>query len=94
MTSLADRDFERTARRRARMKLGWFIHATVYVAVMTLLGALSARHGHFWATFPGLGWGLGLAIHGLAVYLRTDGRLYEGLVERERRHLRTGSDPW
>jgi hypothetical protein len=94
MASTTDLDVERTARRRANMKLGWIIHAGVYAVVMTLLGTLSALMGQMWAVFPALGWGLGLAIHGLVVYLRSDGRLYEGLVERERRRLRTGSDPW
>lgn len=94
MAKLTELDLERSARRRAGMKLGWIIHATVYAVVMTLLGALSALGGHVWAVFPALGWGLGLAIHGLVVVLRTDRRLLEGLVERERRLLRTGSDPW
>ena len=86
---------ERTARRRAGMKMGWFIHAGVYVAVNLLLAALSLASGRHWAVFPALGWGLGLAIHGVVVFLVAGGSLYENLVERERRQLAGAQkDPW
>ena len=55
---------ERLARRRADAKLGWLIHAIVYVMVNTLLVTLSLSSGRNWAVFPLLGWGLGLAAHG------------------------------
>jgi hypothetical protein len=85
---------ERTARRRAGLKMGWFIHAGVYVAVNLLLAVLSAASGRNWAIFPALGWGLGLAIHGVVVFLVAGGGLYESLVERERRQLTAQKDPW
>lgn len=86
---------ERTARRRAGMKMGWFIHAGVYLAVNLLLAALSAASGRNWAVFPALGWGLGLAIHGVVVFLVAGGSVYENLVERERRLLAGAQkDPW
>lgn len=87
-------DLERLARRRAGMKMGWYIHAGVYIAVNLLLATLSAMSGRNWAIFPALGWGLGLAIHGVVVYLVTSGFAYEGLVERERRRLRAAQEPW
>ena len=38
--------------------------------------------------FPALGWGLGLAIHGLVVFFVTGGAgLHERLIERERERL-------
>jgi hypothetical protein len=90
-----DPQLERTARRRAGMKMGWFIHAGVYVAVNLLLAALSLASGRHWAVFPALGWGLGLAIHGVVVFLVAGGSLYENLVERERRQLAGAQkDPW
>ena len=58
---------EQLARRRAKAKLGWFIHAAVYAAVNLGLIAVSVASGKHWAIFPLLGWGLGLAIHGIAV---------------------------
>lgn len=94
MPSLPDANLERTARRRAGMKLGWYIHAGVYLAVNLLLAVLSARSGHGWAVYPALGWGLGLAIHGIVVFVVAGAGAYEGLVERERRHLRAQQDPW
>ena len=50
--------------------------------------------GRHWAVFPLLGWGLGLAIHGIVVLLRT-GRLglHERMVQRERERL-ARRDTW
>lgn len=84
-------DIERLARKRAGAKMGWFIHATVYVLVNLVLGAASLSTGHHWAIFPFLGWGLGLAIHGVVVFLVT-GDLHQRLIERERLALQR--DPW
>ena len=86
---------ERTARRRAGMKMGLFIPAGVYVAVNLLLAALSIASGRHWAVFPALGWGLGLAIHGVVVFLVAGSGAYESLLERERRQLAGAQkDPW
>jgi hypothetical protein len=88
-------DLERTARRRAGMKLGWYIHAGVYLAVNLLLGVLAALSDRSWAIYPALGWGLGLAIHGIVVFLIAGGGVYESLIERERRQLAAAQkDPW
>ena len=74
--------------RQAGAKLGWYIHAIVYVAVNLMLVLLSAVSGKHWAIFPALGWGLGLAIHGMVVFLVTSGTdLHARLVQREREHL-------
>lgn len=90
-TTLNDQDIERIARRAARARLGWYIHGSVYLAVMTLLAGLSAMGGRAWAVYPAMGWGLGLAIHGLVVFFLTDGRgAYERLVDRERARLQRG----
>jgi hypothetical protein len=88
---MQSQDIERLARKRAGAKMGWFIHATVYVLVNLVLGGLSFASGHHWAVFPFLGWGLGLAIHGVVVFLVT-GNLHQRLVERERLSLQR--DPW
>ncbi|MFO1245861.1 MAG: 2TM domain-containing protein [Ramlibacter sp.] len=84
---------ERQARRRAGVKLGWYVHAAVYVAVNLLLAAISLSAGRHWALFPALGWGLGLAIHGVVVYLVTGGAgLYDRLIQRERDQLAARRD--
>ncbi|MBP6406806.1 MAG: 2TM domain-containing protein [Ramlibacter sp.] len=84
---------ERLARRRANAKLGWYIHAGVYIAVNLLLALLSAMSDRHWAVFPALGWGLGLAIHGVVVFVTTGGGgLHEQLVQRERQRLNLQRD--
>ncbi len=86
---------ERLARRRASAKLGWYIHAGVYIAVNLLLAMLSAMSDRHWAIFPAMGWGLGLAIHGVVVFLLTGGGgLHDQLVRRERERLTLQRDPW
>jgi hypothetical protein len=91
----SDSGIERLARKRAGAKLGWYIHATVYVCVNLLLVVLSLSSDRNWAIFPTMGWGLGLAIHGAVVFLVTGGAgLHERLVQQERRRLATQRDAW
>jgi hypothetical protein len=86
---------ERLAHKRAAAKLGWYVHAFFFVTVNLLLLALS-RHGFGsrpWSGFPLLGWGLGLALHGLSVFVLGNGNgLREHLVQKERERLRRGQD--
>ena len=77
---------ERLARRRAGAKMGWFIHALVYVCVNAGLALIAWHTGRPWHLYPLAGWGLGLAIHGLAVLLGGSG-LREHLVQAERDKL-------
>lgn len=65
----------RLARRRVRALRGWHIHAFVYACVIGGLWLLyglgpAPRHVHAfpWPLAPMLGWGLGLAIHGIVVW--------------------------
>jgi hypothetical protein len=45
--------------------------------------------------FPAFGWGIGLAVHGAAVFLATGGGgLPERLVQQERKRLALQRDPW
>ncbi|NMM76126.1 hypothetical protein B2J86_12500 [Acidovorax sp. SRB_14] len=79
---------ETLARKRAGAQLGWIVHASIYVAVNLFLAALSAHQGRAWALFPALGWGLGLLVHGAAVWLaQPGGTLYARLLARERTRL-------
>ncbi len=78
-------ELERLAQRRAKAKMGWYGHASVYLLVNSFLVFLSARSPYPWAVFPALGWGLGLLIHGAAVFMflgSTDWR--ERMVQKER----------
>jgi 2TM domain len=86
-TPLTTEDIERIARKRAGAKLGWFIHAAVFVVVNLFVFAMSqyAFGTRPWSVKPLLGWGLGLALHGISVwFLGTGGGLRERLVQRER----------
>lgn len=93
-TSLSPDDIDRLARKRAGRKMGWYIHAFVYVIVNLGLALKSAFTGHNWAIYPLLGWGLGLLIHGIVVFVSAPAdRLREHLVQRERERLQQQNRP-
>ena len=93
--TLSHAEIEQLAHKRATAKMGWLIHAAVYVAVNAGLALIAATTGRNWALFPALGWGLGLLIHGLVVWVAGPGSaLRESLVQAELRRLRTQRDPW
>jgi hypothetical protein len=100
MSPLSPEQIERLARKRAAAKMGWFIHASVYTVVnVLLLIAAQAAFGHrTWSIFPAFGWGIGLAMHGLAVFVLGGGSpLRRQLERRERERLVTEQglrDPW
>jgi len=79
---------ERLARKRAGAKMGWYVHALLYVCVNAGLALIGWGSGRPWFLYPLAGWGLGLAIHGLAVWLATGGAgLHERLLQAERDKL-------
>lgn len=81
-------DLDRRAHRRAAARMGWYVHALVFLAVNAALAALSLSSGRHWAIYPALGWGLGLLIHGLVVWvLLGGGGLQQRLVAEERERL-------
>ena len=86
---------DRLARKRANAKLGWYLHASVYIIVNAFLMVFSLWQGKHWAAFPLLGWGLGLAIHGICMWFAgADSALRESFVARERTRLTAQRDPW
>ncbi len=85
---LTPEEIERLARHRAARKMGWYIHAFIYIVVNIGLALLSSFSGRHWALFPALGWGLGLLVHGLVVFIAPPGGgLRQRLVQRERDQL-------
>lgn len=83
-------DIDRLARRRVGVRLGWLTHATVYLLVMGGLTAMALWQGRHPPVAAALGWGLGLAIHGLRVFVAGKGSaLRERLVDAERQRLIT-----
>jgi len=61
--------YNRAKRRVAQIK-GFYIHAAVYVLVNAVLIGINllTAPDHIWFFWPLLGWGIGLAAHGLSVY--------------------------
>ncbi len=85
MNKHPDEDLRRNAERRVKLKMGFFIHAGIYVLVNLGLLAINALGGgRPWALWPLAGWGLGLAIHGIVTFvsLRGDG-LHERMLQQE-----------
>lgn len=86
--ALTPQEIDHLAAKRAGRKMGWYIHAFVYVCVNIGLALLSSFNGHHWAIFPALGWGLGLLIHGLVVFIAPPGSsFHQRLVQQERTRL-------
>lgn len=85
-------DLRRQAQRRVKMKVGFVVHATVYVIVNLGLFAIDrATGGPRWHLWPLAGWGLGLAIHGIATWFALNGGGIRGrMVQREMQRLRDG----
>ena len=88
--TLESTSLEARARRRVARKLGFCIHALVFVLVNLGLFAINAATGDpHWARFPLMGWGLGLAIHGLVTLTALQGGgLRRAMLEREIAQLR------
>jgi hypothetical protein len=94
-TPLSPEEIETLARKRAGAKLGWYIHATVYVLVNLFIFSISKYgFGHRpWSVFPLLGWGVGLALHGISVFILGAGAgLRERMVQKERERLQSQQD--
>ena len=96
-TPLTPDEIERLARKRAGAKLGWYTHATLYLLINLFLYFMSANGEAMgrrpWSIYPAMGWGLGLALHGIAVFvLGTGSGLRERMVNRERESLQRRND--
>ena len=81
---------EARARRRVARKMGFYVHALVYACVNGGLWLVNAATGEpRWALWPALGWGIGLAAHGIATFagLHGDG-LRQRMVAQEVERLR------
>jgi len=74
---------------RAKRRLGFKIHFLVYASVISMnwLVWLLTWTGYAWPIWPTLGWGIGLAIHFLAVFgagnLLSVEREYNKLKDKE-----------
>ena len=65
--------FARAKRDVAAIK-GFYIHLAVFALVMALLFVINLATGSvWWVQWPLIGWGAGVAAHGLAVFGRVQG---------------------
>jgi hypothetical protein len=95
-TPLSPEEIERLAIKRASAKMGWYIHACVYICVngFFILRALVVDGARPWNVYPAMGWGLGLTLHFLSVFVLGQGSgLRERLVQRERDRLQREQNP-
>ena len=84
-----DTELHKLARKRVGMKMGFATHLLVYTLVNAGLAFLSLSQGRQWHWGPLLGWGLGLAIHGLVTLLNLRGQgLRDRMVASEVQRLR------
>jgi hypothetical protein len=94
MTPITEQDLQRRARRRVNQKMGFYIHATVYLLVNLGLATINyTSGGTSWHLWPLAGWGLGLAIHGFVTFASLNGHsLRERMLQDEVERLRRRQD--
>ncbi|MGI8710783.1 MAG: 2TM domain-containing protein [Acidimicrobiales bacterium] len=91
-------DFARAAfrereARQIRRRRAFLLHATIWAAVNVLLVVIWALTGggHPWFLYPLLGWGIGLAAHGVSAYLMAD--TDDIVLEREQHRFADDAAP-
>lgn len=88
-------DIERQARKSAGRKMGWYLHALIFIVVNTGLAVMSTYTGRHFAIASAFGWGLGLLIHAAVVFLFPQGGQFrEKLVQQERERLQKQQNKW
>ncbi|MFM8820625.1 MAG: 2TM domain-containing protein [Phenylobacterium sp.] len=87
-----DPELLRRARRRVGMRIGFLTHFLVFVVVNGGLVILNVTQGAkpLWSFWPVVGWGIGLAAHGLATWFSLNGdgmrsRMLKQEIDRLRR---------
>lgn len=72
-------EYEKTRKAADRVDdmIGLYIHLIVFVLVIAMLALVNYNSaGAWWVQWPAIGWGIGLAMHGIAV----NGRLPRAIV--------------
>ena len=89
---LTEEEILRRAKRRVGLKTGFMTHALVYLLVNLGLAAINLyTGGQRWHVFPLLGWGLGLAIHGVVTFIALRGEGYrQRMLAQEVARVREG----
>lgn len=88
--AMSDEQIYEQARKTVEAKKGFYVHLAVYVLVnimLVLIWAFTAGGGFPWFIYPLGGWGIGLLLHFLVVFV-FEGRSNEAAIEREAEKLR------
>jgi hypothetical protein len=88
-----EKDLEAIAKRRVQARMGFAIHALIYIAMnsgLVLIWFLTG-HGYPWFLWPIVGWGIGLVAHGLALVIGPDSPREQRAIEREVQRLRAAN---
>lgn len=86
---MTNQELYKVAQKRAKAKLGFYIHATVYILVTVFQIGINSftTPDVMGSIFPALGWGVGLTAHYIAVFVLADWRIKEFLIEDEMMRL-------
>ena len=71
---LSEEEIYEEAKKRVEEKKGFFIHLAIYVVVnifLIIIWAVTNPGGYPWFIWPIIGWGIGVVIHGLSVFIFT-----------------------
>ena len=81
---------ETAARKRVQARIGFVIHAAMYVVMNAGLFTiwLLTGHGYPWFMWPALGWGIGVLGHAIALAIGPGSNLERRAIERELQRLR------
>ena len=81
----------REAERKAAAKLSFLLHLSIFCVVNILLIIINMTTSpqYYWFKWPLLGWGIGLCMHGLGVFIFTGGAgLKERMIQKELEKMR------
>ena len=78
----------RRARRKVEQKLAFYLHLGIYIAVNILLVVINLLtwRGYPWFIYPLVGWGVGVAIHGMVAFFDSSKKMAgfkERMIEKE-----------
>ncbi len=83
---MENQEMYQKAKKRAKAKMGFYIHLSVFIAVniLLLMVNLNSNPEFFWVKYPFMGWGIGLLFHALTVFLFTGKpKLLDRMIDKE-----------
>ena len=89
-TGMSEEQIYELAKKRVEEKRGFFTHLTVYIIVnimLVLIWKFASGEGFPWFIFPLGGWGIGIIIHSLNVFV-FGGKSDRVAIEKEAERIR------